>query len=100
MRKVLAAVLALTLACGAVYAPGGILADIGITASAADIVDSGTWSNGMKWKLDSNGVFTVTGKGEMPNFLLNRDPIETEWKEAYLGNTTMFCSATRILTGR
>ncbi len=69
MRKILAAALALTLACGAVYAPGGILANIGITASAADIVDSGTWSNGMKWKLDSNGVFTVTGKGDMPNFL-------------------------------
>lgn len=45
MRKILAAALVLTLACGSVYAPGGILADIGITASAADIVDSGTWSN-------------------------------------------------------
>lgn len=88
MRKVLAAVLALTLACGAVYAPAHGIADTGITASAATIVESGTWSNGMKWELDSNGVFTVTGKGEMPDFdVAVNDSIERKWKEGYLCNT-------------
>lgn len=42
----------------------------------------------MKWKLDSNGVFTVTGKGEMPDFdVAVNDSIERKWKEGYLCNT-------------
>ena len=36
-----------------------------LTAGAAEIVDSGTYGENITWQLDSDGTFTVSGKGDM-----------------------------------
>ncbi len=39
-----------------------------LSASAADIVDSGTCGDSLTWTLDSNGVLTISGTGAMDNY--------------------------------
>ena len=41
--------------------------------NSSEIVDSGT-SNDINWKLDGNGVLTITGTGNMPNYSSNEQP--------------------------
>ncbi|MDO4562774.1 MAG: Ig-like domain-containing protein [Clostridia bacterium] len=42
--------------------------NIVITQATENIVDSGVDSNGIAWKLDANGVFTVSGIGAMADY--------------------------------
>ena len=49
-----------------------------VTASAADIIDSGSCGNGVAWNCDSEGVLTVyytgTGTGVMNSYTSLRTP--------------------------
>ena len=58
MRKILAAALALTLACGAVYAPGGILANIGITMFDDSTIKVNCYGHNCLLVFDSGGKGT------------------------------------------
>ncbi len=57
-RKLFAMLLALSLLVGLVP----------MTAMAATTVDSGSFSGGLKWSINSDGVLTISGKGAMGNF--------------------------------
>ena len=65
LKKIMAAAMALTVVCGAqtavtAYQPVG-----GITANAADILDSGKCGDNVTWQVDSEGTLTISGKGEV-----------------------------------
>ena len=40
-----------------------------MTASAADIIESGTCGDNVTWTLDSDGLLTISGTGEMWNYI-------------------------------
>ncbi len=48
----------------------------GVTASAAEITASGTCGDNLTWVLDSEGVLTISGSGEMQSFSSTNSP----WK--------------------
>ena len=65
LKKIIAAALSVTMLCGApaavgTYQPGSLY-----TASAADIIDSGTCGDSVTWTLDSEGTLTISGTGDM-----------------------------------
>lgn len=69
MKKMLKKSLALVLALVCVMNIASVI------ASAATVVDSGTCGDkgdNVKWTLDSEGTFTVSGEGEMENFAAER----------------------------
>ena len=39
-----------------------------VSAFAADITDSGTCGENLTWTLDENGLLTISGEGDMPNY--------------------------------
>ena len=47
-----------------------------VTASAAEIVESGACGDNLTWTLDDNGVLTISGEGAMKNFTSYSD---TPW---------------------
>ena len=65
MKKTLATIMALTVICGAQTAVTAYQPTVGITAVAADIVDSGTCGENVTYTLDSNGVLAISGEGEI-----------------------------------
>ena len=65
MKKTLATIMALTVVCGAQTAVTAYQPTVGITAVAADIVDSGTCGENVTYTLDSNGVLAISGEGEI-----------------------------------
>ncbi len=58
MKRILSFLLALIVVLG-----------MTVSASAAEIVDSGTCGDNLTWTLDHEGTLTISGKGEMWNFL-------------------------------
>jgi hypothetical protein len=50
-----------------------------LTASAAEIVDSGTCGKNVTWQLDSDGTFTVSGSGDM--YDLRDNVFSIPWKD-------------------
>ena len=48
-----------------------------VSAEAAELVDSGTFGDNITWTLDSEGVLTVSGEGEMPR------AHEVVWRQYY-----------------
>lgn len=64
-KKTLATIMALTVVCGAQTAVTAYQPTVGITAVAADIVDSGTCGENVTYTLDSNGVLAISGEGEI-----------------------------------
>ena len=68
LKRIVAAALVLLTVSGAVpVQPIAQTFSTAITASAAEITDSGEFDNGVKWTLDSEGKLTVSGEGEIPN---------------------------------
>ena len=64
-KKTLATIMALTVVCGAQTTVTAYQPTVGITAVAADIVDSGTCGENVTYTLDSNGVLAISGEGEI-----------------------------------
>ncbi|MBQ6864913.1 MAG: leucine-rich repeat domain-containing protein, partial [Clostridia bacterium] len=48
-----------------------LLSVVPMTASAADVVASGTCGKNVTWSLDSDGVLTIAGTGDMTNYYWN-----------------------------
>ena len=80
VKRSLSLLLAFTLLLAA--APMGWLADIDwhwpdfsrlftFTSRAATIVDSGTCGSNLTWTLDSDGLLTISGTGEMASYSYN-----------------------------
>ena len=65
LRKILAAVMACSIVCGAPAAVGTYQPSYELTANAVDIVDSGKIGDNISWQYDSEGTLTISGKGEM-----------------------------------
>ncbi len=42
-----------------------------LCTGAATVLYSGEFGNGLSWKLDENGLLTISGNGEMPDFVLD-----------------------------
>ena len=51
-----------------------LFAALTLTASAADVVDSGTCGDDLTWTLDSDGVLTISGTGAMPDYEWDASP--------------------------
>ena len=51
-----------------------VMMAFGVKAEAATIVQSGVDSNGISWELDSDGVITFTGEGDMYCYSLSNVP--------------------------
>ena len=60
-KRIVSIVLALCLILGAVPVKG-------LAASGPEIVDSGVCGENLTWTLDSNGLLTISGTGDMDNF--------------------------------
>jgi hypothetical protein len=43
----------------------------GVTASAEEIIASGTCGDNLTWMLDSEGLLTISGSGEMKSYLIS-----------------------------
>ncbi len=72
-KKMAAVTAAMTILLSAnmTFFPNNLTAQFAITASAADIVDSGTCGaqgDNLTWTLDSSGILTISGIGEMKNW--------------------------------
>ena len=76
-KKIIAALLCAIMPFGTVILPGEV--PINISAEAATVVDSGTCGKNVTWHLDSDGIFTVSGTGDMYDLRDNIFPIP--WKE-------------------
>ena len=48
--------------------------DFNLSADAAEIIDSGSCGENLTWTLDSNGVLTVSGTGEMDDYSSDYSP--------------------------
>ncbi len=68
LKKIVSLALAILLVFTAAPLGNITLPDISITATAADLVDSGTCGENLTWTLDSDGVLTISGTGAMTNF--------------------------------
>ena len=79
LKRIVAAALVLLTVSGAVpVQPIAQTFSTAITASAAEITDSGEFDNGVKWTLDSEGKLTVSGEGEIPaSAFYNRSAIKS-----------------------
>ena len=54
-----------------------------ITATAEDIVDSGTCGERITWELDSEGTLTISGEGEMNDYECLNEPLnEPPWGQS------------------
>lgn len=76
-KRIIAALLCAVMPFGTVILPSQV--PISISAEAATVVDSGTCGKNVTWQLDSDGVFTVSGTGDMYDLRDNTFPIP--WKE-------------------
>lgn len=57
----------------------GLIFMTGTQASAATVVDSGSHGDAHQWSLDSDGVLTISGTGDMPDFEKNADAVNAPW---------------------
>ena len=62
-KRIIAALLCAVIPLGTTALPLGM--PVTISAEAADIVDSGTYGEKIRWQLDSDGTLVVRGKGDM-----------------------------------
>lgn len=67
LRRIMAAVMACSIVCGAPAAMGTYQPSYELTANAVDIVESGKLGDNISWQYDSEGTLTISGKGDMPS---------------------------------
>ncbi len=65
LRKILAAVMACSIVCGAPAAMGAYKPSYELTANAADVLYSGKCGDKASWTLDSEGTLTISGTGDI-----------------------------------
>ena len=78
LRKILAAVMACSIVCGAPAAIRAYQPSYELTVNAADIVDSGKCGDNVTWQLDSEGTLTISGEGDMWD---NSDSYYVPWRQ-------------------
>ena len=74
MKKLIAFIVSLCIIGGSAPAALEYAADYALTASAADIVESGSCGENLTWTLDSEGTLTISGTGDMTNYDVNGAP--------------------------
>ena len=62
-KRIVAALLCVVISLGTTALPLGV--PVTLSAEAAEIVDSGTYGEKIRWQLDSDGTLVVRGKGDM-----------------------------------
>ena len=70
--------------------------DFNLSADAAQIIDSGTCGENLTWSLDSDGVLTVSGTGEMDDYSSDYSPwfpVDHQIKTVIIGNGVTSISA-------
>ena len=75
-KRLLSLVMAAAMLFGsAAMLPDGVFSEsTSITASAADTATSGKCGENVSWSLDSNGVLTISGTGEMRSYSVGYSP--------------------------
>ena len=68
MKKIFSAVLALSVICGGAAPFAAEMPGISLTVNAADVVDSGKCGDNLTWEIDSEGILTISGTGDMYNY--------------------------------
>ena len=71
VKKLFSVLLAVIMAVG--------VFSVGLTANAADIIVSGTCGDDLTWMLDSNGVLSIDGSGNMEDYRYSSAP----WHDYY-----------------
>ena len=79
MKKLIALALSLCIVGGSAPAALEYAADYALTASAADIVDSGECGENVTWTLDSEGTLTISGEGDMTNYDWDVSPFNSNY---------------------
>ncbi len=68
MKKIFSAVLALSVICGGIAPFAAELPEYTLAANAVDVVDSGKCGDNLIWEIDSEGILTISGTGDMYNY--------------------------------
>ena len=68
IRKIVSLLIVATLLTGCAYAFGAFSSIVFVTAFSADIVGSGSCGENVTYTLDSDGLLTISGTGNMKNY--------------------------------